>query len=264
MGSVAKETLGLEPGDFKALEQTRQRLAQISSSIGSLKADVFASNALPNLDSLRASADILQKNIDSFIEVTTDRSELFSRVVAHPTTNYPGRTQELALTQLLRKKPEPDIATIMDEGRSAGAGLVPVYKSGGLGAARGRDSDDDDDDAEKQRVEGEADGPGKDLRMGWNSSRSFCKNRLYEYVVGEGDDPFTEEERQRGVENVRTGLKRTLEYDEDEDEEEEDDDVMMVDRPPPPPAPAVATQQVEGATLEAVMRATARGDFVTG
>lgn len=45
--------------------------------------------------------------------------------------------------------------------------------------------------------------------------------RIAEYVLEEADDPYTAEEREAGVETVRTGLKRDLEEDDEEDEEED-------------------------------------------
>lgn len=42
-------SLGLSLEELKAVEQTRQRLAQLSASLNSLKNDVFLSNPLPNV-----------------------------------------------------------------------------------------------------------------------------------------------------------------------------------------------------------------------
>ncbi|KAI1205613.1 mediator of RNA polymerase II transcription complex subunit 8-domain-containing protein [Annulohypoxylon truncatum] len=241
------EPAGLTQEDYKALEATRLRLMQISSGIGTLKASVLSSNPLPNLESLQNHADILQSKIQSVLGIMMPMADTFSRIMVHPTTNFPGRTQEQILIQLMRKKPEPDVATAMDEGRKIFAGLTQSSDLSGAHASTET-------------------GGGKgveELEAVWESTREFCQSRLAEYVQGEGDDMFTEEERARGIENVRTGLKRSLLEDEDEDEDEDiDDDEMELDRPPPPPAPGVATQEVEGAALENVMRFAARGEFV--
>ncbi|KAI1479134.1 hypothetical protein K445DRAFT_18906 [Daldinia sp. EC12] len=250
-------SLNLTQDEFRAIEQTRQRLSQISSSIASLKSDVFISNPLPNLESLQTHTEVLQSMIQSLISVTSPAAEIFSRIAVHPSTNYPGRTQEMVLQRLLRKKPEPDIATSMDEGRNLVAALTPHSDSQGLTGTS----------------TSPAKGPEEELESIWNSVRDFCEERMRDYVINEGDDMFTEEERERGIENVRTGLRRSLEDDEEEEDEEEegvgganedeDDDVMIIDRPPPPPAPSVSTQEVEGALLENIMRFAARGEFVT-
>jgi mediator of RNA polymerase II transcription subunit 8 len=42
-------SLNITQEELKAVEQTRQRLFQLSNTIGSLKADVYASNPLPRL-----------------------------------------------------------------------------------------------------------------------------------------------------------------------------------------------------------------------
>lgn len=48
-------SLGLTPEELKAVEQTRQRLSQLSSSINSLKNDVFVSNPLPSMCAVSSS-----------------------------------------------------------------------------------------------------------------------------------------------------------------------------------------------------------------
>lgn len=212
-------------------------------------------------DSLQASADILQRNMESLISVTSERSELFSRIAVHPSTNYPGRTQEHILLQLLRKKPEPEIATAIDEGRkmvigSSDGGLSAAGITQGIGAITGLGTRDNNGGGN-----GMAQGSEKEIQATWEAARTFCTSRLMEYVQNEADDPFTEEERQLGIENVRTGLKRSLDDDEGDDEDE-DEDVMVIDRPPPPPAPGVVTQDVEGTMVENIMRLAARGETV--
>jgi mediator of RNA polymerase II transcription subunit 8 len=114
----------------------------------------------------------------------------------------------------------------------------------------------------------------KALEDVWGTTRDACGARIAGYVMNEEGDYFTAEEHELGIENVRTGLRRTFddEYEDDEDDEDEDegdgannggdDDVMVIDRPPPPPAPAISTQEVEGATIETIMRLATRGQLV--
>ncbi|KAI1314269.1 mediator of RNA polymerase II transcription complex subunit 8-domain-containing protein [Xylaria venustula] len=250
-------SLGLSQEELKAVEQTRQRLSHLSNSINSLKNDVFVSNPLPNLDSLQASADILNRNIHAIIEILAQNNALFSRVAVHPSTNFPGRTQENILLQLLRKKPEPDVEATMDEGRKTLAS-IPSPAPSESGTAT-------DSNIDKERALGDI----------WKVTRDACQVRIAEYVMNEESDSFTAEEHETGIENVRTGLQRSFddEYEDDDDEMEEDEadgaptgrnsepDLMIIDRPPPPPAPAVSTQEVEGATLETIMRIATRGRF---
>ncbi|KAI8624773.1 choline sulfatase [Xylariaceae sp. FL1651] len=258
----AMTSLGLSQEELKAVEQTRQRLSQLSSSINSLKNDVFTSNPLPNLDSLQASTDILKLNIGAILDILAQNSELFTRVAVHPSTNFPGRTQEGILLQLLRKKAEPDVEAYMDEGRKMLASL-PTSHDPAASFHNTAVSHDKEKEKEFEEV--------------WAAAREACQMRVADYAMDEEGDPFTAEERELGIENVRTGLRRTFDDEsEEEDEEEEGDgdgdgsiendgdadaDIMIIDRPPPPPAPAISTQETEGTTLENIMRIATRGHF---
>ncbi|RYP60009.1 hypothetical protein DL770_010093 [Monosporascus sp. CRB-9-2] len=252
-------SLNLSQEELKAVEQSRQRLIQLSDSIGSLKASVYNSNPLPNLDSLQASADILQHNLRYLLDIVTQHNDLFSRVAVHPSTNFPGRTQEGILLQLLRKKPEPDVAAAMDEGRER-------LEAVSLAASAVGSSGDPDSPAAAARAR-RAQTTAR-LEETWDAARRACIARVMRYATEEDDDPYTEEEHAAGIENVRTGLRKPPDdpyADEDEEEGSEghdDGDVIVVDRPPPPPAPGVVAPEVEGASLENIMRLSARGEFV--
>ncbi|KAI0096902.1 choline sulfatase [Nemania sp. FL0031] len=256
-------SLGLSQEELKAVEQTRQRLSQLAASISSLMNDVFISNPLPSVGSLEASADILNHNIRAIVEVLAQNEKIFNRVAIHPSTNFPGRTQEQILVQLMRKRPEPDVETTLEEASktTASMSLPGLAQPSGDAAA-----DDHSQDKEKE------------ARLGgiWDAALASCQERITDYVMNEEGDYFTAEEHDVGIENVRTGLKRSFE-DEYEDEEDEMDvdegngvpgrrssgpDLMIIDRPPPPPAPAISTQEVEGAVLDTVMRVAFRGALV--
>ncbi|KAH7027812.1 mediator of RNA polymerase II transcription complex subunit 8-domain-containing protein [Microdochium trichocladiopsis] len=292
-------SLNLSQDELKAVEQTRQRLSQLSNSIGSLKNDVMHQYPLPPLESLQASADILQHNLRTLLDIVTQHNDLFTRVAVHPSTNYPGRTQEGILFQLLRKKADPDVANSMDEGRKTLANLAQVGTSTSTTAAPARngnpgndagnnatkhamllsiDPNAEQDGAVMARIEAQE----SELEGIWSRAQQACHERVMRYAQFEDNDPYTAEEREMGVENVRTGLRKPLESDdEDEDDEDEDedgdgnqaggmrrasgdvddDDVMIIDRPPPPPAPAVKAHDVDGAALESILRFGARGEF---
>lgn len=214
----------------------------------------------------------------SLVDVMSHNNELFSRLAIHPSTNFPGRTQENILLQLLRKKPEPDVATSMDEGRRM---YQETAEAVGLTG----------DDLNKARVKGgeDEDDPESMFGMQWGAARVFIGNRSEKYIQsGESEDPFTKEEREIGVENVRTGLRRVLEEYEDDDEEEDEDgvkkeqppakeeddedDVVMYDQAPPPrqaqPVPVQAgqsngnAQEVQGLALESMLRMATKGELV--
>ncbi|KAG5984890.1 hypothetical protein E4U55_002645 [Claviceps digitariae] len=185
-------TLGLDDDELKSVEHTVARLAQLSSSIQSLKMDILKSNPLPHPSSFQASTQILQRNLQSVLESLNDNAELFTRMAIHPSTNYPGRAQENVLTQLLRKKLEPDVEELVLEGRETARWATKE----GLAA----------------------------LQAIWEEVREWTQGRIAEYVRDEAGDVYTREERERGVKGVRTGLRRALDEDSEEEEEEEEEE----------------------------------------
>ncbi|TPX17225.1 uncharacterized protein E0L32_003343 [Thyridium curvatum] len=261
-------SLNLTQDELKALESTRGRLSQLSNSIASLKNDILHSHPLPNPSSLQASAYILQQNMASLLEVYSQHADLFQRVAVHPSTNYPGRTQEGILMQLLRKKLEPDVEDSVDGARSAAlaAGIGPesfAGRSGGKqGAAGGNhnydsDEDDEDEDEDEEDSEDDENAPREPAGLGevWASAREVCVERVTQYVTEEGNDVYTKEERERGVENVRTGLRRNLdeESEDEDDDDDEDEDEEMADAGAAGIAPGGAPQQQQGPEAAAKM-----------
>lgn len=126
------------------------------------------------------------------LDSLSENSDLFSRIAIHPSTNYPGRSQENVLTQLLRKKLEPDVEELVEKGRDTARLATPE----GIAQLQGI----------------------------WDELRAWTHGRIAKYVREEAGDSYTKEEREMGVENVRTGLKRDLEEEEEDDDEEEEDE----------------------------------------
>lgn len=174
--------------------------------------------------SLQASTQILQRNLQTVLDSLNENSELFSRMAIHPSPNYPGRTQENVLTQLLRKKLEPDVEELVIEGREAARLATPE----GI----------------------------NDLQDIWHELRQWTIDRVTAYVRDEASDVYTAEERAAGVENVRTGLRRDLEDEDEDDEEEEEDDDEDEEY-----GDGAAQQRVRGAEPETLLWFAARGDF---
>ncbi|KFH46486.1 Mediator of RNA polymerase II transcription subunit-like protein [Hapsidospora chrysogenum ATCC 11550] len=183
-------TLMLDDDEFKSLEHIVSRLSQLSSSIQSLRIDILKSNPLPHPSSLQASAQIIQRNLQSLLDSISENSDLLNRLAVRPSPNFPGRTQENALGQLLRKKLEPDVEELVAKGREAAVAATPE------GLAR--------------------------MQEVWDDALRWVQQRIAQYVAEEAGDVYTKEEREMGVENVRTGLRRDL--DEDEEDEDEDED----------------------------------------
>jgi mediator of RNA polymerase II transcription subunit 8, fungi type len=138
-------------------------------------------------------------------------SELFEKMVTYPSTNFPGRTEEGLLGQLLRKKLEPGVERWVEEGRVM---AVPTSQAG-----NGQGEQEDD------------------LEEKWKAARDFIGERIARAAVTHRRDEYTAEEREMGIENVNTGLQRPMklrrndgdsESDEDESEDEEMVDVGVV------------------------------------
>jgi mediator of RNA polymerase II transcription subunit 8 len=184
--------LALDDDELKSVEQLLARVAQLSSSIQSLKMDILKSNPLPPQSSLQASAQILQRKLQTVLDSINENSELFTRMAIHPSTNYPGRTQENILLQLLRKKLEPDVEELVNQGRETAKLATPE----GIAQLQGI----------------------------WDELRAWTHGRIAEYVRDEASDVYTKEERAIGVENVRTGLRKDLEEESDDEEDEDEDD----------------------------------------
>lgn len=142
-------------------------------------------------ESIQTSASILGNNINSIVEHLARNADVLNRTVAYPSTNYPGRTQEGLLGQLLRKKLEPQVETWVGEGRGV--------------------------------QEGEDVGEGAEELWAWG--REWIGQRVATYILEEAGDSYTVEEREGGVENVRVGLRRKMEDEESEEGDEEMEDV---------------------------------------
>ncbi|KAL2130396.1 hypothetical protein VTI74DRAFT_6524 [Chaetomium olivicolor] len=214
-------SLNLAPEELKQLELLRNRFAQLTSSLASLRARVINSNPLPTSDSLQASAAILQQNIRSLQELTTENADLFQRIAVHPSTNFPGRTQEHVLLQLLRKKLEPDVESWVEEARNTAraAGIDPSKLAAGVRTRGEHDYDDEDNYGLDQD-----DVPSDPFNEQWADMRDAFQETLQQYVTVQVKKKYTVEEQAMGTENVRTGLKQNLEESDEEDEDEEDED----------------------------------------
>ncbi|KAF4343369.1 mediator of RNA polymerase II transcription subunit 8 [Fusarium beomiforme] len=220
-------TLNLDDDELKALEQTLSKVAQLSSSVQSFRQDLLKSNPLPPPKSIQASAKILQKNLKSLLESTNENADLFNRMAIRPSTNYPGRTQENVLLQLLRKKLEPDVEEFVSQG----------LETARLATPEGLES----------------------LEHIWRELRAWLSDRVIHFISTENSDPYTAEERSIGIKNVRTGLRRPIEDDEEEDEEEGDDEE---EEEPEETEKAEAPEvKVRGAEPETLLWFAARGDF---
>lgn len=157
-----------------------------------LPALIINANGVSCRSSLQTSAAILASNVVALTAHLNTHAEFLSKTVVYPSTNYPGRTQEGLLGQLLRKKLEPHVETWVEEGR----------------------------DLQSQLSTGQT----EEALLSW--AQEWSNQRIATYVKDEANKDYTAAERELGIENVRTGLRRELE---ESDSEEEDEDDEMED-----------------------------------
>jgi mediator of RNA polymerase II transcription subunit 8 len=126
-------------------------------------------------------------------KILAQYADLFQRVAVHPSSNFPGRTQEGLLPQLLRKKLEIPVEDWVNEGRATQA--------------------TNESDKEKENDEL------------WDWAKEYVGERVALYVMDINGKNYTREEREAGIENVRTGLRRKLPETSEEDEEDSDEEM---------------------------------------
>ncbi|KAF4273396.1 hypothetical protein CNMCM8689_005778 [Aspergillus fumigatus] len=114
----------LNQDQIKILEQSRQRLVQLTRSLASLIGSLNQSDPLPSWSSLQSQAGIISNNLVSISEHLADNKDLLSALVAYPGPSYPGRTQAPTLEQLLRTKLDPRVEDWVSRGRRAGASAL--------------------------------------------------------------------------------------------------------------------------------------------
>jgi mediator of RNA polymerase II transcription subunit 8 len=228
------------PAEMKALEQTRQRIAQLSSNIASLKLDILRTTPLPTWESLETTASIIGHNLQSLSAHLAAHNELFQQTVVYPCTNYPGREQEMLLGQLLRKKVEPGVEDWIEEGKREGTS--------------------------------EGEGHKEDLSEFWNEAQDWLAERVLTFVRDEQNQEYTKDEIAMGIENVNTGLRDQFESDEDamdEDDEEVKDELAVTSVRRASAAGGVSfemskpdskSEEKKGKSLDEVLRFVTRGD----
>lgn len=233
-----------------------------------------------NRESLQASAGILQQSIKSIQDLTNENAHLLQRLVIHPSTNYPGRTQEATLLTLLRKKLEPEVEHWVEDAREAArAAGIDASKLGAPSRAGGGANAGLDDDEDAYGYDPDAQGDSDIFNEQWSDIRETCTMGIVDYIQNQANEPYTAAEREMGTQYVRTGLKRSLEEaDEDEDESDEDEDGAgvggdrmdedVVEIPKPgaisrfqPAAAAVATGDANKLHPEHMLWFMAKGDL---
>ena len=154
---------------------------------------------------------IISQQIESLSNTLTANDELLSRLVVFPLPEFPTRTSEGLLAQLLRKKLEP---------------VVEDWIQDGLTTAT--------------KIETSGDGDRQELEELWDWAPGAFRESFLPYTQVLGGN-YTLEERAVGIENVVTGLKRELADNQEESDDEDEDD--MKDDPKPKSIPEKKTIQ---------------------
>jgi mediator of RNA polymerase II transcription subunit 8 len=157
-------------------------------------------------------------------------SEVFEKTVTYPSTNFPGRTQEVLLGQLLRKKLEPGVERWVEE---------------------------------RKALQGETESM-EALEAQWKEARDSVGEMAARAAITNRKDQYTAEEREMGIENAKTGLRNQIrwpgdeesESDEDENEDEEMEDVNAKKGTTPAEPLDVKEKKIEGPvrTLDEIVR----------
>ncbi|EXJ95972.1 hypothetical protein A1O1_01097 [Capronia coronata CBS 617.96] len=200
----------------RALDQTRQRLLALHTSLIALRSDIATQSPLPSWPALQTHANLISNNLQTIVTQLSEHREAFQSTVAFPLPQFPGKERSFILETLLRTKLEPNVEEWVEEGENI--------------TLRPRKGD--------QRGLSDA-----DLSALWQWAPGAANKEARKQKWGAD---FTLEEKQRGMSNVITGLHRELveppdeegdeEYEEeeyevtDEDEDEEDEDKMEVEQ----------------------------------
>ncbi|EEH46986.1 uncharacterized protein PADG_03084 [Paracoccidioides brasiliensis Pb18] len=170
----------ISPDQLKVLEQTRQRLVQLTQSLASFINNINQSDPLPSWSSLQSQATIISNNLLNVSQQLTDHHDLFASLVAYPTPQFPGRTEASLLSQLLRTKLEPRVEDWVFQGLSMGNADATRLRTGLT---------------EHQLAE----------LWQWAPVEANMEARKRNWGGN-----YTLEEREMGVKNVVTGLRRNL------------------------------------------------------
>ena len=156
-------------------------------------------------DVIQKSAQALSFNLDQVMRLFEANAQLLKEAHAYPTSSFPGHVHEYMLSQLLRKKLEPGAEDWIYEHTT------------------------------KRQAEQQANGVSKhdhglkddDLRELWSWASETSRSIVVPMVEDGGAmaDNYTIAEREAGVENVSTGLRRDLDRDSEDDDEDDDDDI---------------------------------------
>lgn len=195
--------MSLAPDQLRALDTLRTRLSQLSDTLSNTFRDLNTRDPLPTWPQMESLQSSLSFTLGQVSETLTLNAKLLKEAHVHPTSAFPGHREGDLMLTILRKK--------MDTQSEAWIGeYTEGFKA----------------DGENALGRGELEG-----LWSWASgcSQGIVGPMLEDEAFG---DDFTIAEREEGVENVRTGLKRKLWEEESGDEGEDGGEKMEEDSMP--------------------------------
>ena len=170
-----------------------------------------------NRSSLQSLSSIIAQHLSSLSQHLGAHAELFDAMAVFPTAQFPGRAQEGLLGQLLRKKLEPDVEDWEEAGRRKARLTTTTTTTGGDGKNSGNDNNLDGASVHQHPFRPAS----REVGELWRWAGIAANEQARKHTWGGN---YTLAEREGGVENVVTGLRRKLPDDEADDEDEEDED----------------------------------------
>ncbi|KEF63094.1 uncharacterized protein A1O9_01070 [Exophiala aquamarina CBS 119918] len=185
----------LDNDQVRSLDQTRQLLLSLHTSLVALRSDISQNPQLPSWPALQTHANLISSNLQTITESLSRHRDAFSSAVVHPLPQFPAKERAFILETLLRTKFEPNIEEWVEEGEAVASRQHRPAQRGLTDADR-------------------------DALWQWAPGAANAEARKQKW----GAD-YTLEEKQNGIENVTTGLRRELiEPPDDEGAEDDDDD----------------------------------------
>ncbi|KAK5123403.1 hypothetical protein LTR85_002835 [Meristemomyces frigidus] len=235
--------MALPQDQIRALDQLRQRLSQLSQSLASTRADLERSDPAPSWPTLQRDAELLVHNLNRYQETMNEHRGFLTAAHAYPLPTFPGPSQEHVLTQLMRKKLDPKTEDWIAE--------YTKPKTQGTRQLNGMPNGDTSHGIQLKD---------EDYRNLWTWAGSTSTDIANGMLISDAfEDNYTLAEREAGIENVVTGLKRNLEDDSDEEDEEGGDDEKMEDAVPSKPTEPGVDASQPPLKLETLLRFMSTG-----
>ena len=183
--------------DLHTLDVTRQRLSALLTSIDSLRGEIARSSPLPPWETIAERTSLVTTQFSSILAYLNRHEGFFRSAHAYPLPNFPDLSHEAIISQMLRKKLEPDVENRIDEGLKIGRRV---------------------NEAATDSVEGLN---CQDLGKVWDEALAEAVTVSDGVTLGI-DFTIAEIESEEGVEGVKTGIRRKLDDGMEEVEEGED------------------------------------------